>query len=178
MPSENVTPSNRKANGKWNSGVSGNPSGRPAGSRNKSTLLLEQLLQSRQEELIEKTIDLALQGEPTALRLCIERLLPVLRERRVELALPEVRDMAQATAAVSTILTGIGEGQITPGEGEVLTGIVETQKRLIEAQQAEQYRKTVERQNTQMEAEIQDQLRSLCRTDQTSPVETPNDIPS
>ena len=55
------------------------------------------------------------------------------KERRIDRTLPEVRNAEEATAALSTIMTGVGEGQITPGEGAVLAEIVETQQRLVEA---------------------------------------------
>jgi len=162
--------SHRTRQGQWPPGVSGNPSGRPAGSRNKSTVLLEELLQARQEELIQKTIDLALQGDPVALRLCMERLLPVLKERRLDLPLPEVTDLPQAAAALSTILTGIGQGEITPGEGEVLASIVETQKRVLEAKRAERTRQELEQESHAMAAELDDRLGELARTAGPKPV--------
>ena len=57
-------------------GRSGNPRGRPAGSRNKKTLAAAVLLEGESEALTRKAVELALEGDPTALRLCIERILP------------------------------------------------------------------------------------------------------
>ncbi len=56
-------------------GKSGNPSGRPKGSRNTQTQLLK-LLEPYAEKLINKMVEEALDGNAAALRLCIERLLP------------------------------------------------------------------------------------------------------
>ena len=165
MPPESKSPTTisprRTGRGMFTRGVSGNPGGRPAGSRNKSTLLLEELLHSRKEELIEKVIEQALQGDTLALKLCLERLYPVPRERRIDLPLPEVTEIAQAPAAVSKIITGIGEGEITPGEGELLTGIVERQARLLEAQQAEQGRKKREQEGDALKTELENELRRI-----------------
>ena len=160
MPSPPSSKSSKRTpNGQWSRGVSGNPAGRPVGSRNKSTLFLEELLRSQQEALIEKAVDLALHKDDTrALTLCIERLLPALKERRIELQLPPVRNHQQATEALSTILTGIGEGQITPGEGAILAGIVEKQQRALETQRAEEMRQELEQQNGRMSAELQELL--------------------
>ena len=157
--SETTSPK-RTRMGQWSRGVSGNPSGRPLGSRNRSTLLLEQLLRDQQEALVGKAIELALKGNPVALRLCLERLHPALKERCIELPLPEVTDIAQATVAVSAILTGVGRGQITPGEGAVLAGIVETQKRLLEAESTEQTRQELAEQSMKMAADLDSELRS------------------
>src|SRR6516225_9807088 len=52
-------------------GRSGNPAGRPRGSRNRSTLAAQLLLQGEAEALTRKAVELALGGDPTALRLCL-----------------------------------------------------------------------------------------------------------
>jgi Family of unknown function (DUF5681) len=155
MSSKSFKPSKRVSTGQFARGVSGNPAGRPVGSRNKSTIFLEQLLQDHQNALVQKMIELALKGDTTALRLCIDRLYPAPKERRIDLPLPEVRTAEEATAALSTVLTAIGEGEITPGEGAFLAEIVETQERLVAAQGAEQSRKELERQSQKLEAEIE-----------------------
>ena len=54
-------------------GTSGNPSGRPRGSRNATTLALEVLLDGQAQALTQKAIDLALTGDIPALRLCLDR---------------------------------------------------------------------------------------------------------
>ena len=41
----------KKSSGQFAEGTSGNPSGRPAGSRNKATLLMEALLEGEAEQL-------------------------------------------------------------------------------------------------------------------------------
>ena len=60
-------------------GTSGNPSGRPRGSRNATTLALEALLDGQANALTQKAIDLALAGDMAALRLCLDRILPPAR---------------------------------------------------------------------------------------------------
>jgi hypothetical protein len=89
------------------------------------------------EKLTRKAIDQALEGAPHALRLCIERLLPPRKERLIDLPLPEVRTAQGASAALSRVLTAVGEGQITPAEGELLTGMVDAHKRVIETEDLE-----------------------------------------
>ena len=57
-------------------GQSGNPLGRPKGARNRATIAAEALLDGEAEALTRKAIELALDGDTTALRLCLERLMP------------------------------------------------------------------------------------------------------
>jgi hypothetical protein len=63
----------RGANGQFLRGTSGNPKGRPLGSRNRASLLLEDLLDGRAEVLAEKAIEKipghALPGRPQ--HLCV-----------------------------------------------------------------------------------------------------------
>ena len=56
---------------KFKSGQSGNPSGRPKGSLNKSTLATQALLDGEAEALTRKVVELAKEGNPVALRLCL-----------------------------------------------------------------------------------------------------------
>src|SRR6266478_4161588 len=79
-------------------GVSGNPAGRPHGARNRATALAEQLLEGEAERLVREAIDRAMDGDVLAMRLCLERILPVLRGRRIQLDLPS-EDVAPEEAA-------------------------------------------------------------------------------
>jgi hypothetical protein len=63
----------KKNNGQFSRGTSGNPAGRPSGSRNKATLLMEAMLEGEVEQLARKAIELAKKGDTQALRLCLER---------------------------------------------------------------------------------------------------------
>jgi hypothetical protein len=101
------------------------------GSRNKGTLFLEELLDGEGEALTRKATELAKKGDPVALRLCLERLLPPRRERAIHLILPKVTEAQHASAAFASILEAVGEGKITPGEGEILSGIAEARLRYI-----------------------------------------------
>ena len=55
-------------------GESGNPAGRPRGSRNRATLLMESLLADDAEAIGRKAIEMAKQGDMAAIRLCMDRL--------------------------------------------------------------------------------------------------------
>jgi Family of unknown function (DUF5681) len=65
-------------------GRSDNPAGRRTGSCNKTTEAAAALLAGESEALTRKAVELALGGDPTAMRLCIERVLPACRERAVK----------------------------------------------------------------------------------------------
>ena len=121
-----------KKNTAFKKGVSGNPSGRPPGSRNKSTLALEQILEGEAEQLTRKAIELAKKGHFPALRLCIERLIPVCKERTVQVELSPIQNAGDLPAAFQDILGAVTQGVITPGEGESLANILNTHTQALE----------------------------------------------
>lgn len=127
----NKLPNPRTKRGQFQQGVSGNPSGRPPGSRNRATLLAEELLLGEAERLTRKVVDLALDGDRSALRLCMERLLPPRRDRTIQLDLPPTGTIAEISVALATVTAAIGEGQITPHEGEVMSHLLAAQKEVI-----------------------------------------------
>ncbi len=114
--------------GQFSKGTSGNPSGRPTGSRNHSTVLMESLLAGEAERLTRKAIELALAGDITALRLCLERLIPPRKDRPIHLLLPPLENVQQICEAMAKVSAAIGEGGITPSEGEVISTILEKHK--------------------------------------------------
>ena len=53
-----------------------NPEGRPKGSVNKFTALSRELMSNRGPEIVQKVIDLALKGDRTCLKMCMDRIIP------------------------------------------------------------------------------------------------------
>ena len=75
-------------------GPPGNPKGRRPGCRNRATIAAAALLEGEAEALTRRAVELALAGDPTAMRLCLERILPPCRERAVKFALPSIESPA------------------------------------------------------------------------------------
>jgi hypothetical protein len=142
MP-ENTEPKSHK--GQWPKGASGNRSGRPRGSRNKATLAMEALLQEGADQLINKAMAMALEGDTAAMRLCLERILPARRDRLLHLDLPPTQTAKDISQAISAILTAIGEGQITPGEGEMMSNILATQTEVFAVEEIESRLEKIEK---------------------------------
>jgi hypothetical protein len=117
--------------GRFIKGTSGNPAGRPSGSRNQATLLMETLLDGEAEQLLRKVIELASGGDIHALHLCLDRLLAPRKDRPIHLSLPPIEDAQQVSSAMSALVGAIGEGHITPGEGEILANILAVQTNVL-----------------------------------------------
>jgi len=154
----------RKASkGRFAKGASGNPAGRPPGSRNHATLLMEAMLEREGEQLLRKAIEMASGGDLHALRLCLERLLPARKDRAIHLSLPPIKDAQQISDAMAVVVEAIGEGTITPREGETLANILLVQTNVLttgdlerRVEQLEQAR--LEEQEEQIEPESSDMV--------------------
>jgi len=123
-------------------GRSGNPAGRRLGSRNRATIAAQKMLAGEAEALTRKAVEAALAGDPTAMRLCLERILP--RERAVEFTLPPIKsaaDIAQAMGAVTAALAG---GLITPGEAQAIARVFTTFVQTIETSDFDRRLQTLE----------------------------------
>ena len=84
------------------------PLGRPLGSKHKATLAIEALLEGEAEKLTRKAVELALEGDTTALRLCLERLAPPAKSRRVSIDLPKLEVPQDLIAALSKVIEAMG----------------------------------------------------------------------
>lgn len=129
----------------WKPGESGNPRGKPKGAINKTTRLALELFEGGIKNIAEVVIKQAQDGDLTAARLVLDKLVPNARERAVELpGLPSTENPAGAAAAQAAILQAVASGDLTPGEAATLSGIVENRRKAIETQELEQRIRAIE----------------------------------
>ena len=98
--------------------------GKPPGSRHRATLAVEALLDGEAEVLTRKAIELAMEGDTTALRLCLERIAPPRREAPVTVEIPTIKTAGDLPKAIAVLLQAAGRGDLTPGEAGRLAGLV------------------------------------------------------
>jgi len=126
---ENTDP---KQDTRFQPGQSGNPAGRPKGSRNKATLALERLLDGQAEALTQKAIELALSGDIPALRLCLDRILPPRKDRPVLFELPAINGAEDAKVASAAVLAAVSVGSLTPSEAAEVSKLIDAYVKAIE----------------------------------------------
>jgi hypothetical protein len=114
----------------------GNP-GKLKGTRHKATRAMEALLDGEGEALTRKAIELALAGDATALRLCMDRILPALRERPVRIELPPLSGSQDAVAASAALLAAVAGGEIAPGEAREVGRLLELHLKAVEQHELE-----------------------------------------
>ena len=64
----------------------------------------------------------------TALRLCLERLLPPRKDRAVAFDMPAVAKADDAARAIGAVLAAVADGTITPREASAVAGLIEAQR--------------------------------------------------
>jgi hypothetical protein len=123
----------RNQDGTFAPGVSGNPAGKPTGTRHRVTRAVEKLLEGQHEQLTQAAIDKALEGDTTALRLCLDRIAPARKDGPLTFTLPPVKTAADAVAASSQVLAAVAAGEITPDEAGRVMSLLTAHKAIVEA---------------------------------------------
>ena len=114
----------------------GNP-GKPRGTRHKATRAALALLDGEAEALTRQAVAMALDGDATALRLCLERIAPPRRDAPVTFDLAPMQSARDAAHAAGAVLAAVAEGELTPTEGAHVMALVETYRRTLETTELE-----------------------------------------
>jgi hypothetical protein len=125
-------------------GRSGNPAGRQRGCRNRSTLAAEILLEGEAEAPTRRAIELALEGDTTALKLCLERIVPQRKSRAVSFDLPSIERVEDLGRAIGSVLQAASSGRLLLDEAAALVGMMESKRRVMETIDLEQRLRALE----------------------------------
>jgi hypothetical protein len=82
-------------------------------------------------------VELALEGDTTALRLCLERIAPPRKDAPVTFTLPPMQSAIDAAMAAGAVLGAVADGDLTPTEGAHIMALVETYRRTLETSSLE-----------------------------------------
>ena len=135
MPEPRMSPDRaeaKRAATRFQPGRSGNPKGRPKGSRNANTLALEALLDGEADALTRKAVGLALQGDIAALRLCLDRILPPRKDRPVSFEMVPITNADDARVASAALLGAAATGSLTPSEASEVGRLIDVYVRSFE----------------------------------------------
>jgi hypothetical protein len=123
--------------GRFLPGQSGNPSGTGTGSRRRTAISAQAFLDEKAEELVRVCFERAVAGDGTALRVCMDRVLPIRRERMVEFSLPPITTASDIVTAANAIAAAVATGMLTPGEAASLSVLINNVGRAIELHEHE-----------------------------------------
>ncbi|MBQ0820996.1 hypothetical protein KBI52_12340 [Microvirga sp. HBU67558] len=112
--------------------------GRPKGTRNKTTLALEALLDGEAEAITRKAVEMALAGDSVALRMVMDRIMPPRKDRPVMFTLPKLETAGDAVKATAALAEAVANGDITPGEAGELAKLVDGFTKAVELHEIQQ----------------------------------------
>ena len=104
----------------------------------------EALLDGDAEKLTRKCVEAALGGDSVALRICMDRILPPRKERPVSFKVPPLKSAEDAAAAMAAITSAMAEGELSLGEAEAASALVERFVRTLEAGEFEKRLRALE----------------------------------
>jgi len=107
----------------------GNP-GRKRGSLNRATVAANALVRGEEEEITQKAIELAKQGNVVLLKYFMDRLLP--RDRTISFQLPDLNYADDAVEVLRSVMRLMSEGEITPSEGAAVAAVVNSYSKAID----------------------------------------------
>ena len=122
----------------WKKGQSGNPAGKKPGTRNKATMMVLSLMEKGAEEIAASIVEAARSGDLSAARFVLDRLVPPIRERPIDIDLPNTDTVQGVDRAQQAIIEAVARGELLPGEGSVLAGLVEARRKTLETIDLEQ----------------------------------------
>jgi polyhydroxyalkanoate synthesis regulator phasin len=95
------------------------------------------MLEPYAEELIQRVVDMAKDGDMTALKLCLDRLCAPLRPTDRLFTIDGMTDVKELSDKGELILSNVANGEITPSEAASLMNAISSQARIIEVDELE-----------------------------------------
>jgi hypothetical protein len=126
-------------------GQSGNPAGRPRGSRNKTTVLMQNLLEGEAEAIARKAIEMAKAGDMAAIRVCMDRLASIRRKDPIAFELPPMDKARDTVAAVAAVVSAVAAGDLTTCEAAEVAKIIDVYVRALSTTAFEERLEKLER---------------------------------
>ena len=115
-------------------GQSGNPNGKPRGTRNAALAALDRIGQEGAEDMLRKLVEKAKGGDLKAAEIVLRRVWPEPKGRTLGLDLPPMECPADLVKALGAVSRAVAAGQLTPDEGGAVAGVLELQRRAIETE--------------------------------------------
>lgn len=132
----------RDSKGRWLPGRSPNPKGRPPGNE-----VIRKRLESFSEHLIDKTVELALEGNVQALKICMDRLCPPVKDESKFVQIKGMDEADNLSSKSRLIFQSLSKGDISIEDSLKLLNALSVVGRIFESTELEKRVQDLEDQN-------------------------------
>lgn len=122
---------NNRKPGTFLPGESGNPHGRPKGSKGLAKTLRDAMEEGQEEEILKKIISMALDGDHHALKICADRLIPVPKVKDTPVYIGDLKGMSIKDKA-GAIIDAMSDASVTPQEAISMMQVLSGSIRILE----------------------------------------------
>jgi len=122
----------KQAPGRFQPGQSGNPAGKPRGTRNAALAALDAIGQEGAEGVLRGVVAKAKGGDLKAAEIVLRRVWPEQKGRTLAIDLPPLECAADLAKALGAIVQAVAAGEVTPEEAGALAGVLELHRRAID----------------------------------------------
>lgn len=115
----------KKGTGKFQKGKTGNPNGRPKGSRNKTTMMVQALFDGDAEKIYQIVHKLAIEDEFwPALKASLDRVLPPLKSTPLAFEMPPLKTLDDLVKGHREVIDAFARGDITADDARVFDSLL------------------------------------------------------
>lgn len=144
---ENAERKQRRGRGRpFEPGQSGNPAGKPRGSRHATTMLAEKLMSDDVEGVVKAVVEAAKGGDMTAARIVMDRIAPARKGAPAPIDLPAITTAVDVEAALVAVTNAMAAGDLSPDEAATVAGVIELRRKAIETSEFDRRLRAVEEQ--------------------------------
>jgi len=119
--------------------------GRPRGSRNKKTLLAQELLDSHGDAVVRKALMVGLRGDAAMLRCLLDHLLPRRRDLPVKTGPLPMGTAEELSQTSELVLKKVASGQLTVSAAREIFALMEARRQVIETRDFESQLRAIEK---------------------------------
>lgn len=106
--------------------------GRPEGSKSKAQLAIEDIGLEAGEQIMAKTVNLALKGDLGAIKLVLDRIYPPRKGARIKLQIPKIENLKDLLVAHERIMMLMSEGILSCQETEEISKVFDHHGKMVQ----------------------------------------------
>ncbi len=123
--------------GQFQLGQSGNPQGRPQGSKHRVTVAAANILEEHASAISERAVAMALDGDRSMIKLILERVVPVKKSVPIRLQMPKIETIADAPKLTGFLLNAVATGKISPADSSILSNTAANHLKALQVSELE-----------------------------------------